>query len=248
MNGQTVKGINFVNLMAAGDPVELGEKYSNSGADELVYLDITATIEERPVFAGLVKKVAEKINIPFTVGGGIRTETDVDILLDSGADKITLNSAAVRDPGLITKLSKRYGSQCIVVAIDSRCINGIDLVHVNGGRDRTPKRTKEWALEAESRGAGEIMLTSMDRDGTREGFDIRITSLVSLEVNIPVIASGGGGKKRDFLDVFKTGRADAALAAGIFHFGTESINGVKDYLHQSGITVRREYGHKKNRF
>jgi len=240
MGGVTVKGVRFKDLVHAGDPAELAAKYSEYGADELVFLDISATREQRGVLARMVRRVAEQVRIPLTVGGGIRSEKDVELLLENGADKVSLNSAAVRDPGLITRLSRRFGSQCIVVAVDTKRSEGEDTVFISAGTQRTGKRTADWVLEARDRGAGEILLTSMDRDGTGTGFDIPITKKVSDSVNIPVIASGGGGSRESFLEVFSAGNADAALAAGIFHFNRETIAGLKDYLYREGIPVRRD--------
>jgi imidazole glycerol-phosphate synthase subunit HisF len=237
-DGQTVKGINFVNLRQAGDPVELGQAYAEQGADELVFLDITATVEQRRIFQDLVKRIAKKLNIPFTVGGGIHTEDDVSRLLEAGADKITVNSAAVKHPELIDRLASRFGSQCIVVAIDTRFSNGIWWVYVNGGRTPTEKLTADWADEAVKRGAGEILLTSMNHDGTKDGYAIELTRSISEMVSIPVIASGGAGTCRHFLDVLTDGKADAALAASVFHFGEIMIPELKKYLKNNQVAVR----------
>lgn len=237
-DGQTVKGVNFVNIRSAGDPVELGEAYARQGADELVYLDITATIENRSTFAKLVKQIALHVNIPFTVGGGIRTEDDVSVLLDAGADKITINSSAVKNPGLIDTLANRFGSQCVVLAIDTNYENDDWIVYVHGGRTATEKYTVPWAKEAVERGAGEILLTSMVHDGTKNGFALDITRRLSEILPVPVIASGGAGSKQHFVDVFTEGKADAALAASIFHFGEIPIPKLKKYLHEKNITVR----------
>lgn len=237
-DGQTVKGVNFVNIRQAGDPVELGEQYARHGADELVFLDITATVENRSTFAELVKRIAQRINIPFTVGGGIRNEQDVAILLEAGADKITVNSAAVKDPGLIDVLANRFGSQCVVLAIDTNFIDETWRVYVHGGRTPTEKFAEKWAREAVNRGAGEILLTSMNHDGTKNGFAIDITRAISDSVSVPVIASGGAGTEDHFVDVFKNGHADAALAASIFHFGEIPIPELKSYLVKKGIEVR----------
>jgi cyclase len=237
-DGKTVKGINFENLRDAGDPVELGTLYAQQGADELVFLDISATLEKRKTMVELVRKVASKINIPFTVGGGISSVEDVSALLNAGADKISINSSAVKDPSLIDRLALEFGSQCIVVAIDTRLYNGSSRVHTHGGTKPTDLDTFEWAYEIEQRGAGEILLTSMDHDGTKNGFANDTTSRISMRANIPVIASGGAGKMEHFIDVFKNGKADAALAASIFHFKEIGIPELKKYLNENGITVR----------
>ncbi len=237
-DGKTVKGINFENLRDAGDPVELGALYAQQGADELVFLDISATLEKRKTMVELVRKVASKINIPFTVGGGISSVEDVSALLNAGADKISINSSAVKDPSLIDRLALEFGSQCIVVAIDTRLYNGSSRVHTHGGTKPTALDTFEWAHEIEQRGAGEILLTSMDHDGTKNGFANDTTSQISMRANIPVIASGGAGKMEHFIDVFKNGKADAALAASIFHFKEIGIPELKNYLDKNGITVR----------
>ncbi len=237
-DGQTVKGINFVQLRQAGDPVELGKAYAEQGADELVYLDITATVEGRNAFVDLVKRVAQNLNIPFTVGGGIKTEEDVRVLLKAGADKVSINSAAVRNPQLIERLAKNFGSQCVVLAIDAKRLQDDWIVVVDGGRTPTERRALEWAKEGVERGAGEILLTSMDHDGTKNGFAVELTRLISEAVNVPVIASGGAGKKEHFVQIFREGKADAALAASIFHFGEIPIPELKQYLKQQNITVR----------
>lgn len=239
-NGRTVKGVNFVDLRDAGDPVELAAKYAAEGADELVFLDITATVEKRKTLVELVKRVAREINIPFTVGGGISSIEDVSALLNVGADKISINSSAVMRPELISELAGEFGSQCIVVAIDSRFVEGEHIVHVNGGRTATERRTLLWAKELEGRGAGEILLTSMDHDGTKAGFANELTAKVSGSVSIPVIASGGAGNQEHFLDSFTIGLADAALAASIFHFKEVSILDLKKYLKGYNIPVRIE--------
>ena len=240
--GRTVKGINFVNLRDAGDAVELGALYAAQGADELVYLDITATVEGRSTFIDLVRRVAHTINIPFTVGGGISSIADVSALLHAGADKVSINSAAVRNPDLINELSLEFGSQCIVVAIDTRYVeteNGWEhIVHTHGGRKSTEIRTIPWAREVEERGAGEILLTSMDTDGTKSGFALELTSIVSGNANIPVIASGGAGSMEHFYDVFTTGKADAGLAASIFHFREIDIPDLKQYLSDKNLAMR----------
>lgn len=236
-DGQTVKGINFVDLIQAGDPIELAKRYVEQGADELVFLDITATVEQRRTFAELVKKVAQAITIPFTVGGGISSIEDVDRLLNAGADKVSINSAAVKNPNLIDELSNQFGSQCVVVAIDTKLDNEWK-VYVKGGREATILNTKDWAKEVQERGAGEILLTSMDHDGTKQGFALDITSWCSNSLNIPVIASGGAGNKEHFLDVFQKANADAGLAASIFHFGEVPIPELKQYLKNQGVAVR----------
>lgn len=236
-DGQTVKGINFVDLVAAGDPVELATKYVEQGADELVFLDITATVEERKTFATLVQKIAQAINIPFTVGGGIATIADVDKLLSAGADKVSINSAAVYNPNLIDALSKQFGSQCVVVAIDTQ-LEDDWKVYVKGGREATPIYTKQWAKEVQERGAGEILLTSMNHDGTKQGFALDITQYCAEALHIPVIASGGAGNMAHFVEVFATAKADAALAASIFHFGEIAISALKDFLKNNNIAIR----------
>ena len=237
-NGRTVKGVNFENLRDAGDAVELGEYYANQGADELVFLDITATNEKRQTLSTLVKKIASKINIPFTVGGGINSIEDVSILLDSGADKISVNTAAVKNSELLSSLAKRFGSQCIVVAMDVKKINKNWKIFLNGGRVETDIDAIQWAKEVERRGAGEILLTSMDHDGTKNGFAIELTSLISNSISIPVIASGGAGTIEHFEEVFKKGSADAALAASIFHFKEIEIKELKKTLQGKGIEIR----------
>ncbi|WP_294246077.1 imidazole glycerol phosphate synthase subunit HisF [uncultured Chryseobacterium sp.] len=237
-DGTTVKGINFEGLRSAGDPVELAKRYENEGADELVFLDITATIEERKTFAELVRRISCELSIPFTVGGGISSVEDVRKLLDAGADKVSINSSAVKNPGLISELAGTFGSQCVVVAIDTRQVNGTDYVHIKGGRERTGLKTLDWAKRAEILGAGEILLTSMDGDGTKNGFDIRITGMISENVQIPVIASGGAGKTEDFEAVFTQTKATAALAASIFHFGEIRIRDLKNNLKTRKIAIR----------
>jgi cyclase len=237
-DGETVKGTHFVNLRQAGDPVELGKEYSRQGADELVYLDITATSDGRKTFTDLVTRVAQEINIPFTVGGGIESIADVERLLYAGADKISINSAAIRHPELIDEISKRFGSQVCVCAIDAR--NDADGWHcyIKGGRERTPLKLMDWAREVADRGAGEILFTSMDHDGVKQGFANEALAQLSSEVSIPVIASGGAGKKEHFRDAFTLGKADAALAASVFHFGEITIPDLKQYLRSEGINVR----------
>jgi len=237
-DGRTVKGINFVSLVDAGDPVEQAGIYSAAGADELVFLDITATLENRKTLVELVRHVASKINIPFTVGGGISSVEHVSDLLNAGADKVSVNSAAVRDPELVNRLSATFGTQCIVVAIDSRNVDGTDLVHTHGGSRPTTVETMGWAREVESRGAGEILLTSMDHDGTKSGFANSLTSRMSGTLTIPVIASGGGGTVDHFVEVFTTGQADAALAASIFHFKEIEIKDLKAQLQAVDIPMR----------
>lgn len=237
-DGETVKGTHFVNLRQAGDPVELGKEYSRQGADELVYLDITATSDGRKTFTDLVTRVAREINIPFTVGGGIESIADVERLLYAGADKISINSAAIRHPELIDEIAKRFGSQVCVCAIDAR--NDADGWHcyIKGGRERRPLKLMDWAREVADRGAGEILFTSMDHDGVKQGFANEALAQLSSEVSIPVIASGGAGKKEHFRDAFTLGKADAALAASVFHFGEITIPDLKQYLRSEGINVR----------
>ncbi|RRA98568.1 imidazole glycerol phosphate synthase subunit HisF [Larkinella rosea] len=237
-DGRTVKGTNFINLRDAGDPVELGAIYARQGADELVFLDITATVDERKTLIDLVRRVAHVVNIPFTVGGGISSKADVSALLNAGADKVSINSSAVRNPGLVDELAQEFGSQCIVVAIDTRFMDDEHIVHTHGGRKPTALRTIPWAKEIENRGAGEILLTSMDTDGTKAGFAIELTAQISGSANIPVIASGGAGSMEHFVDVFTSGKADAGLAASIFHFKEIEIPALKGYLRNKGIEVR----------
>ncbi len=237
-DGQTVKGVNFVNFRDAGDPVELGERYSRDGADELVYLDITASHEGRKTFVELVSRVAERVSIPFTVGGGINAVDDVDKLLNAGADKVSVNSAALRNPDLIDGISRRFGNQVCVVAIDARCVNGEWICHINGGRIPTDRKLVEWAHEAQERGAGEILFTSMNHDGVKAGFACDALAKLHESLQIPVIASGGAGDYGHFYDVFTVGGADAALAASIFHFQEISIPKLKNYLGTRGVEVR----------
>jgi len=237
-DGRTVKGVNFINLIDAGDPVELAKVYVKQGADELVFLDITATIENRKALAVLVERIAAEINIPFTVGGGIDTVNDVSILIKAGADKVTVNSSAVRRPELISEIAGQFGSQCIVVAIDTKLIDNEWIVVVDGGRTPTLLRTVNWALNVEELGAGEILLTSMNNDGTKSGFSLDITAQVSRSVNIPVIASGGAGSMEHFSQVFFNTECSAALAASIFHFGEMDIRELKKYLKHQGIAIR----------
>lgn len=237
-DGTTVKGINFVNFRDAGDPVELGAQYSDQGADELVYLDITASHEGRKTFTELVKKVAARISIPFTVGGGINEMKDVDRLLSAGADKVSINSAALRNPSLINEIAANFGSQVCVVAIDANMENNGWLCYLNGGRIPTDKQLFDWAKEAEDRGAGEILFTSMTHDGVKTGYANEALATLADSLHIPVIASGGAGKMEHFRDAFVLGKADAALAASVFHFGEIGISQLKDYLHHEGINVR----------
>lgn len=237
-NGRTVKGINFVDLRDAGDPVELAEIYARTGADELVFLDISATEERRRTLADLVLRVAEKVNIPFTVGGGISSVEDVDILLHNGADKVSINSSAVKNPQLINDLVAKFGSQCIVVAIDAKQIDGEWIVHLVGGKVPTELNLFSWAKEVEDRGAGEILFTSMDHDGTKDGFANEALARLSTELNIPIIASGGAGNMQHFTDTFLEGKADAALAASVFHFKEIEIKDLKAELNRNKIPVR----------
>ena len=237
-NGRTVKGVNFLDLKDAGDPVELAKKYAETGADELVFLDISATEERRKTLVKLVRNVAKAINIPFTVGGGISSVEDVSILLKNGADKISINSAAVKNPSLINQLAKEFGSQCIVVAIDAKQINGDWIVHLVGGKERTELNLFDWAIEVEQRGAGEILFTSMNNDGTKNGFANEALAKLSTFVNIPIIASGGAGTMQHFADTFINGKADAALAASVFHFQEIEIPALKQYLKERNIAVR----------
>ncbi|MEY3854566.1 MAG: Imidazole glycerol phosphate synthase subunit HisF [Bacteroidota bacterium] len=236
--GRTVKGTNFVDLRDAGDPVELGALYAQEGADELVFLDITATVDNRKTLVNLVREVARHVNIPFTVGGGISSIADVSALLNAGADKVSINSSAVRRPELIDELALQFGSQCIIVAIDTRHVDGLDWVHTHGGRRITEIKTIPWAKEVESRGAGEILLTSMDTDGTKAGFANVLTSEISSHSSIPIIASGGAGTMEHFFEVFTAGKADAGLAASIFHFKEIEILALKNYLANKGIPMR----------
>ena len=237
-DGRTVKGINFLNIRDAGDPVELGALYAQQGADELVFLDISATDEKRKTFASLVKEIARHINIPFTVGGGISSVADVAPLLEAGADKVSVNSAAVRNPQLIDELSKAFGSQCIVLAIDARKIDNTWTVHTHGGKNPTDKKLFTWAKEGQERGAGEILFTSMDHDGTKNGFAIDPLYKLHELLQIPLIASGGAGNMGHFIDAFVLGKADAALAASIFHFGEIKIPALKAFLKEKNIPIR----------
>lgn len=238
-DGKTVKGVNFVNFRDAGDPVALGRKYSDDGADELVYLDITASHEGRKTFVDMVRRVAENISIPFTVGGGINHVDDVDRLLNAGADKISINSSALRNPRLIDEIARNFGNQVCVVAIDARQDeNGEWICYVNGGRIPTDRHLVEWAMEAQERGAGEILFTSMDHDGVKNGFACEALAMLHERLSIPVIASGGAGESSHFYDVFENGHADAALAASIFHFNEIPVADLKRYLYNRGINVR----------
>lgn len=238
-DGRTVKGTNFVDLRDAGDPVELGERYAKEGADELVFLDITATVEKRKTLSELVNRIAHHINIPFTVGGGISSVEDVKVLLQNGADKISVNTSAFKRPELITELEKEFGSQCVVLAIDTKKEeDGEWYVYLNGGRTPTGKKCIEWALEGVQRGAGEILLTSMNHDGTKAGFALDITGQLARMLPVPLIASGGGGTMEHFKDVFELAQADAALAASIFHFKEIAIPDLKRYLHSNNIPIR----------
>jgi cyclase len=239
-NGRVVKGVKFVEIRDAGDPVELGALYAQQGADELVFLDITATVDDRKTLVNLVREVARHVNIPFTVGGGISSISDVSALLNAGADKVSINSSAVRRPELVDELALAFGSQCIIVAIDTRFepAAGLDFVHTHGGRRITELKTLEWAREVENRGAGEILLTSMDADGTKAGFACDLTAKVSSAASIPIIASGGAGTMEHFTEVFTSGKADAGLAASIFHFKEIEILALKNYLASQGIPMR----------
>lgn len=238
-DGKTVKGINFVNIIDVGDPIELGKRYSQMGADELVFLDITATHEKRKTLSELVSRIAKHINIPFTVGGGISSVEDVSVLLACGADKISVNSSAVRNPQLIKDLADNFGSQCVVLAIDTKFINDDWYVFLNGGRIPTELKALDWAKQAVALGAGEILLTSMNNDGTKDGFALDITRAISEAINVPVIASGGAGTMEHFTDVFNQGKADAALAASVFHYQEIGIGELKEYLKKEGIEVRK---------
>ncbi|UKK49560.1 imidazole glycerol phosphate synthase subunit HisF [Prevotella sp. E9-3] len=237
-NGETVKGVNFVGLRSAGDPVELGKAYSKAGADELVFLDITASFEGRKTFTDMVTRVAKEINIPFTVGGGINELSDVERLLYAGADKVSVNSAAIRHPELIEQISERFGSQVCVCAIDARFDEDGWHCYLKGGRERTERGLFEWAHEAQERGAGEILFTSMDHDGVKNGYANEALAQLADSLSIPIIASGGAGKKEHFLDAFKIGHADAALAASVFHFGEIPIPELKMYLRNEGVDIR----------
>ena len=237
-NGRTVKGVNFVDLRDAGDPVELAKKYAETGADELVFLDISATEERRTTLIDLVRKIATAINIPFTVGGGISSVADVDVLLRNGADKISINSSAVKNPDLINEIAAKYGSQCVVVAIDAKQINGDWIVHLVGGKVPTELNLFDWAKEVEQRGAGEILFTSMNNDGTKNGFANEALANLSEIVNIPIIASGGAGTMEHFAVTFINGKADAALAASVFHYKEIEIPALKQFLKEKEISIR----------
>jgi cyclase len=237
-DGRTVKGVNFENIRDAGDPIELGALYAEQGADELVFLDITATNERRKTLSELVTRIAKHVNIPFTVGGGISSVEDVNILLQSGADKISVNTSAFKRPELVDELAREFGSQCVVLAIDTRFEEGDWYVYLNGGRVKTDIKAYDWAKEAVQRGAGEILLTSMNNDGTKQGFALDITGKLSQNLHVPVIASGGAGTMEHFTAVFETAQADAALAASIFHYKEIEIQALKKYLYQKGVNIR----------
>ena len=237
-NGRTVKGVNFVNLIDAGDPVVLAKQYAELGADELVFLFISATLDGRKTMVEMVLKVAEQVNIPFTVGGGISSISDVDLLLKSGADKVSINSSAIKNPALVNELAEKFGSQCVVVAIDAKKINGEWIVHLAGGTIATALNLFDWAKEVEKRGAGEILFTSMNNDGTKSGFATEALAKLSTLLNIPIIASGGAGNIQHFVDAFKKGKADAALAASVFHFGEIPILKLKQELKNNKIPIR----------
>ena len=237
-DGKTVKGINFENIIDAGDPIELAKRYISEGADELVFLDITASVEKRKTLVALVERIAQEINIPFTVGGGINSIDDVSAVIKAGADKVSINTSAVNRPELISEIARQFGSQCVVVAIDTKFIDGEWIVFIHGGRTATKFRAIDWAKKAEQLGAGEILLTSMNHDGTKSGFALDITNAIASAVNIPVIASGGAGEKVHFKEVFEKTKASAALAASIFHFETIPIPELKQYLKTNNIAVR----------
>ena len=237
-DGRTVKGVNFVDIRDAGDAVELAKRYVHEGADELVFLDITATHENRKTLSQLVERISREINIPFTVGGGINSLEDVTVIIKAGADKVSINSSAVKHPELITEIAKQFGSQCVVVAVDTKFVNNEWIVYVHGGRIPTELKTMDWVKRAEKLGAGEILLTSMNHDGMKTGFALELTNAVSCAVNIPVIASGGAGTKEHFKEVFQQTKASAALAASIFHFGEIPIPELKNYLQHEKIPVR----------
>jgi cyclase len=236
--GRVVKGINFHNIKDAGDPIKMASWYTKQGADELIFLDISATYEKRKVFINIIEKIACEINIPFTVGGGISSEEDVKILLNSGADKISINTAAFKNPKILDKISNKFGNQCLVLAVDVKFEFNEWWVYINGGRTKTNKIATSWIKESIKRGIGEILLTSINFDGTKKGFDIKIINKVSQKFHVPIIASGGAGKMEDFYNVFKNGKADAALAASIFHYKKIKIPNLKHYLKYNGISVR----------
>lgn len=237
-DGRVVKGVNFVNLKDAGDPVSIAKAYDQAQADEIVFLDITASHEKRSIMLDIVKQTAEQVFMPLTVGGGVNSVEDIRILLNAGADKASINTAAIKNPKLVREAAEKFGSQCIVIAIDAKKVGGNWEVFTHGGRNATGKNAVQWAQEAAALGAGEILLTSMDFDGTKNGYDIHLTSAICKAVNIPVIASGGAGKLEDFAEVFQQTSADAALAASVFHYGELEISEVKHYLHQKNIEVR----------
>ena len=237
-DGQTVKGVNFLDIREVGDPVEMGAEYAREGADELVYLDITATHEGRKLFVDLVRRISEELNIPFTVGGGIDRVEDAELLLSAGADKVSINSSAVRDPGLVDRIATGFGNQFVVVAIDAQWKKDRWTVFINGGRIPTDRELYSWAREVQERGAGEILFTSMNHDGTKNGFACETLHELSGQLTIPVIASGGAGKKEHFVEVFEQGRADAALAASIFHYNEIPVPELKDYLKKNNIIIR----------
>ncbi len=237
-DGRTVKGVNFVDIRDAGDPVELAWQYSKQNADELVFLDITATHERRKTMVELVKAVARNVNIPFTIGGGIVEISDADVLLNSGADKISINSAAVRNPAFIDELAAAFGKQFVVVAVDTKFVNGKNWVHLNGGRIQTEIETEDWIKEAQERGAGEVLLTSMDHDGTKSGFDNMLLKKINDSISIPLIASGGAGNVQHFIDVFRESDVDAALAASVFHYGEILIPDLKEELRKNNFAIR----------
>ncbi len=237
-DGRTVKGVNFVDIRDAGDPVELAWQYSKQNADELVFLDITATHERRKTMVELVKAVARNVNIPFTIGGGIAEISDADVLLNSGADKISINSAAVRNPAFIDELAAAFGKQFVVVAVDTKFVNGKNWVHLNGGRIQTEIETEDWIKEAQERGAGEVLLTSMDHDGTKSGFDNMLLKKINDSISIPLIASGGAGNVQHFIDVFRESDVDAALAASVFHYGEILIPDLKEELRKNNFAIR----------
>jgi len=241
-NGRTVKGVNFIGLRDAGDPVELAERYSREGADELVFLDITATKEKRKTLAKLVRNIAAHINIPFTVGGGIRSVDEIEELLKAGADKVSLNSAIVKNPDLISRASERFGAQCIVAAVDAKKMGNSWQVFIKGGSENTGLDAIKWMQEVEKRGAGEILLTSMDKDGTKSGFDVELLRAIDKHITIPVIASGGAGEIEHCIEAVKSGNADAVLAASIFHFGEIEIEEVKFSMKKAGIEIRTSSG------